>query len=456
MKAICWLAVVALAVGIARAQDHTYIVDFEEFPEGEAITSQYEGLGVWFATVNRPTQPPIIAREGDPVRAFHTAGTDDAPMASGDAALTDPLISGDFRVGSDIEIRFAPIATSVRTYVTDLDGDDVVTLRAFRNGVEVASASQSAPANNAGDGKSYLLAVEAAEIDRVVLEPRASGNTVGWAMDFLVFTRPCEVEVCPPALVRVSQESAPGAGDFDSNVLGYTGYFLTTTDAASLYAYDVPDEHSYNGPLFTPATDRSHIVLAATNGEPGHDVSMLVIHDEPYSNANGGGKAEMRVQTAGECSSNAMVVRDDVPDVDDSYTGSAGSCEFTAKHEWNSENTDGFAISGLDVDGSVYLAFADVDNKTTTPAIQNLDSWAVVSPDGSVIMLNLVEGRRVRLDLVPPCIADFDRSGFVDLDDYVFFVSVFVDGLDSADVDGSGFVDTDDFTFFVLAFEAGC
>lgn len=54
------------------------------------------------------------------------------------------------------------------------------------------------------------------------------------------------------------------------------------------------------------------------------------------------------------------------------------------------------------------------------------------------------------------CGADFDRSGFVDTDDFTAFVFAFEEGTDNADFDASGFVDTDDFTAFVLAFEAGC
>ncbi len=55
-----------------------------------------------------------------------------------------------------------------------------------------------------------------------------------------------------------------------------------------------------------------------------------------------------------------------------------------------------------------------------------------------------------------PCPADFDHSGFVDIEDYTAFVQAFEAGDDSADFDGSGFVDIEDFTSFVVAFEAGC
>ncbi|MCG3125164.1 MAG: hypothetical protein GIKADHBN_03699 [Phycisphaerales bacterium] len=52
--------------------------------------------------------------------------------------------------------------------------------------------------------------------------------------------------------------------------------------------------------------------------------------------------------------------------------------------------------------------------------------------------------------------ADFDGSGFVDIEDYSAFVAAFESGDESADFDSSGFVDLEDFTAFVAAFEAGC
>ncbi|HLO39418.1 MAG TPA: matrixin family metalloprotease [Phycisphaerales bacterium] len=52
--------------------------------------------------------------------------------------------------------------------------------------------------------------------------------------------------------------------------------------------------------------------------------------------------------------------------------------------------------------------------------------------------------------------ADFDGSGFVDVEDYAAFVAAFEAGDESADFDGSTFVDIEDFSAFVTAFEAGC
>ncbi len=54
------------------------------------------------------------------------------------------------------------------------------------------------------------------------------------------------------------------------------------------------------------------------------------------------------------------------------------------------------------------------------------------------------------------CRADFDRSGFVDIEDYDAFVMAFEAGTDDADFDGSGFVDVEDFFAFVFQFQGGC
>jgi formylglycine-generating enzyme required for sulfatase activity len=83
---------------------------------------------------------------------------------------------------------------------------------------------------------------------------------------------------------------------------------------------------------------------------------------------------------------------------------------------------------------------------------------------------NLNLGFRLSARFVP-CPADFDRSGFVDSDDFVMYVTHFALGcvgpgqgafgaepacLASADFDGSGFVDSDDFVAYIDAFETPC
>lgn len=54
------------------------------------------------------------------------------------------------------------------------------------------------------------------------------------------------------------------------------------------------------------------------------------------------------------------------------------------------------------------------------------------------------------------CPSDFDRSGFVDLNDFVGFLNAFEDGTNDADMDGTGFVDFEDYISFIGSFLAGC
>lgn len=54
------------------------------------------------------------------------------------------------------------------------------------------------------------------------------------------------------------------------------------------------------------------------------------------------------------------------------------------------------------------------------------------------------------------CWADYDRSDFVDTDDFTAYVLDFEAGVPQADFDGSGFVDTDDYGYFIQRFIEGC
>jgi hypothetical protein len=62
----------------------------------------------------------------------------------------------------------------------------------------------------------------------------------------------------------------------------------------------------------------------------------------------------------------------------------------------------------------------------------------------------------ITVSVARACPADFDGSGFVDLDDFTSFVAAFELGDQSSDFDASGFTDTDDYDAFVGAFLNGC
>ena len=66
------------------------------------------------------------------------------------------------------------------------------------------------------------------------------------------------------ARIRVSQESTPGAGDFDANILGVIESFDECgKTVAQSYAYDGAHAVSYSGTTITPQTNTSHLFTDA-------------------------------------------------------------------------------------------------------------------------------------------------------------------------------------------------
>lgn len=127
---------------------------------------------------------------------------------------------------------------------------------------------------------------------------------------------------------------------------------------------------------------------------------------------------------------------------------------------WNVQGIESLSYSmsasaGFEAPGGVFAGAAGGGNvhilhmETTEPG----EFWGTL-----VISSNDPDqpSRQVELTGRVWCRADFDRSGFTDVEDFSAFVLAFEEGVDEADFDGSGFVDIEDFTAFVLAFENGC
>jgi hypothetical protein len=193
------------------------------------------------------------------------------------------------------------------------------------------------------------------------------------------------------ATISVSQESAPGAGDFASNVLGTIDIFDTTGTLSSFYSYS---GSQYNGPAAL-AADQSHVFLvSASNG-----LGLFIVHDNAQFNGNGG-QAEMQVDLAGDTA--GYLVHDDPVGGRDNYN--ATGTQFQFQNIWNDGVTDGVVIGTLDGNWSVDIQFADLFDADGT-AFSGLSSWVALSSDGlggqTELGLVLEEGRRVRLSSVP-------------------------------------------------------
>lgn len=416
LRGTLYLWCLSFATLFGQSGSRLFLIDFEGFPEDTQINNQYASSGAFFSMDADPNNSfPIIAVEGNPTRAF-TGGGADNPMSSGSAGLTDPMVDNDPFFGQDIRIDFDPPVTSVRLFIIDIDGSDVMTLRATDDGIEVDSMTISAGQAGAGNGVSTEFVVAAEEIDRVVIDV-PNTPSAGYGVDFLTFTRPCAGQECG-SLIEIAQESVPGRGDFDLNILGNVLPFPTELSAAQFYAYDIPEGDSWNGPSLSPQAERSHLLLADTT----EGLSLVIVHDRAIPNDANGGRAEMSFEIFGDPNGLFRSVLDDPPGTEAGagYTGDPGASLFTSAHSWNTCCTDGLVLSDIDGDWTMILQFTEVDGNGNTAPIQGLLDWHAISADGAEILLALETDRRVRLKPVGrdvPCDFNGDQTvNYVDLD----------------------------------------
>ena len=441
---------VLLLASTATGQSGTelFLVDFEGFAEETEVDDEYAALGVTFSTIGDPAAPPIIAVEGAPPIGFASPSGDDTPMPDGIAGLTDALVDGDFTIGRNFAIEFDPPVTSVRFFVVDIDGTESYTARAFAGAVEVDSVTRTAGQTGTGDGVSTEFFLASDGITSVTLEVPA---ITGFAIDFLSFTRPCEGSACG-SIVEVAQESAPGAGDFDANVLGTLLSYPTTATAAGFYAYGVPEGSSWNGQSLIPVADRSHLLLADT----ADGLSLAIVHDRAIPDDPDGGMAEMRVEVFGDADGLIRTVEDDpVPtEPPGSYVGDPGDTLFTAVQAWGACCTDGYVLSDLESEWSMLVSFTEVDGNGGTPPIMGMIEWVAYSGDGSEIPLALAVDRRVRLRrLAFSCPEDCAEppDGVVDVSDLLALLAQWGQSGGACDINQDGAVDVVDLLALLAA-----
>ncbi|MCK4998587.1 MAG: hypothetical protein KAS23_03600, partial [Anaerohalosphaera sp.] len=334
---------------------------------------------------------------------------------SGDNGLTDPLVDDYLGTGQDIAIDFDPFITSIRLYVVDIDGGESVTIRAYNGTTQVDSMTKSAGNTGTGNGVSTEFFLSADAITRIVIDVTTQ---IGFSVDFITFTRPCEGDGCG-RLIEISQESAPDADDFKDNVLGFLVAYPSISSAANFYAYNVPEGDSWNGQSLTPIADRSHLMIADTTD----GLTLVVTHDRAIPDDPDGGKAEMKFRLENDPDGVTRTVEDDPASMEEGpYTGNPGGSLFTTQHHWSPCCTDGIALSGLDGPWVMFVEFTDTDNDPQTPTIQGMNEWVAYSADGTLIPLALEEDRRVRirsLEFFLP--QDLNQDGFVDLFDFALF-----------------------------------
>lgn len=141
-------------------------------------------------------------------------------------------------------------------------------------------------------------------------------------------------------------------------------------------------------------------------------------------------------------------------------TLSPGSSAMLNGEACNASGAHPFQATDVDVSGTQIILGITVTFSATISVGIDASNFTyftltnvVLSPSFLVGNMTMTEGTAT---LVGRCTTDFDRSGFVDTDDFDAFVLAFIAGDATTDMDCTGFVDTDDFDTFVRRFEAGC
>ncbi len=213
------------------------------------------------------------------------------------------------------------------------------------------------------------------------------------------------------ALIRVSQESSVGAGDFDANVLGTISTWSTPMSSAAFYQYGTPQGASYNGEENggpAPISNTTINFFALTSD----GLTFYNVHDKPGDGF--GGSAKMTWSLAGGDTA-AFMVGDDGGE---GLTPGLGSQDtsFTTNHNWVSCCTDGFGLGTIDGAGWELFGEFDSNTKYASESDGGIDFWSALSADGGTINLALNLDRRVRFDAVPePSVLALFGAGLIAL-----------------------------------------
>jgi hypothetical protein len=191
-----------------------------------------------------------------------------------------------------------------------------------------------------------------------------------------------------PTSYRISQESAPGAGDFNSNIIGCIEPIPTGAPLATYYSYA---SASYNGIQPVATIDRAYLFLL--DASDGLALNLMLDRRNDFD----GGQARMQVDVTGDPDGIIRAVSDDPGD---GYSPGPGipATTHTTSWVWYTCCTDGVAYNGFDGNWTAMVQF-------TQPPVGIID-FRAHSRNGNELLLDLTAGRRVRIDTcsLPPVI----------------------------------------------------
>jgi len=201
-------------------------------------------------------------------------------------------------------------------------------------------------------------------------------------------------------------------------------------------------EQYFHGSVPALTINRAHLFL--TVGAGGQSIVSVLDSD----GVNGGGRAEMRASFTSVTP--GWMFKDDPFDT---YRDE-GTPVLRARQNWDSPNTDGWAIGPLGGSWTAQVEFTDTFSGS--PTIDGLDTLAFYDADGTAYMLTLEEDRRVMVEAVCSCLADLNSDGALDFFDIQAFLGMFAAGAPAADFNADGVLDFFDVQAYLGLFAAGC
>jgi hypothetical protein len=185
-------------------------------------------------------------------------------------------------------------------------------------------------------------------------------------------------------MIRVSQESSPGAGDFDSHILGFITAWNSNGGAADFYMYGKPGPDYGNS---EPALKNNTCHVFFVNAADG--LALIVVNNKSNDNQHStNGNLDTRFDLSGGTAK--VLISDDAGET----KASDGGTVFISHQNWAASFTDGEVI------GTLPVGFKLLGQFTSTPR-RGIDGWEILSADGLVISLSMTPGQRVRLDVGP-------------------------------------------------------
>lgn len=216
-------------------------------------------------------------------------------------------------------------------------------------------------------------------------------------------------------MIRVSQESSAGAGDWEQNVLGVIRPWQTSQTPSDFYAYGSPIAASFNGTNITLVEGQCHVFFVQTPAPT--NLCLFIVLDRP---GGAGGHAKTFVRTVPNMPSlmRPPELEDDTNDCTCSRSQPSQMLQWS-KRPWTGADTDGLVYRGIDGIGwqRLSLGFSQppaaqtpegcggLCSDTTSPVFLGLTTWRAYSDGLPNVDLVLAEDRLAFFEPVADCAA---------------------------------------------------